>query len=728
MTTESKSKKIRSLRNDIARLNAENHKLEHAIADCEAEKQKLYRGLNREKDACAEADKARLAAIVESTQVAIISKSLSGIILSWNQGAEKMYGYTAAEAIGRPYTFLVPGGQTDIFPELFQTIARGITLETPTETQLLHKDGHLLHVFLALSPIKDDQGDITSISTIAYDISARKRAEAKLKEANDKLYSTLNSITDGYFKLGPTWEFMEMNPAAEKIFGPIDNLIGKNCWQRYPEAVGSPFYLHLHQAVETGHPQHFETRAIVSGKWHEIHAYPRKTCLEIYFRDISDRKRFEEEIKHLAYHDLLTGLPNKTLLIDIFNIEAAHARRSNTKIGILFLDLDGFKDINDRFGHAAGDRMLKEVASRLKRRMRGADIVARVGGDEFTILLPNIGNTNGITTIARKIIQDLHRPYAIYGQDLHVTTSIGISVFPDDSTDIETLCRYADIAMYHAKQKGRNNYKFYNPAIDISSIERIRMENQLRQAIANNELELYYQPQQFADNTGAACAEVLLRWRHPEAGLLLPEHFISLAEETGLMVPIGQWVVHTACRQNREWQKAGYPALCLAINLSDRQFYDPSLSDSISAILSRTGMPASHLEFEITENTAMRDFHYSLPRLKQLAAMGFGLSLDNFGIGFCRLSQLIRMPIKKLKIHRCFIQDIAPDSAGMAIIEAMLALTRQMRIKVIAEGVETIQQRDILKQYGCDSYQGYVLSKPLAADRFETEILQPLSG
>lgn len=728
MATDFTPQQIKALYNEIARLNAGNKKLQTALADCEAENEKLLRDSDITEKKHTEADKARLAAIVESTEVAIISKSLSGIILTWNQGAEKLYGYSAGEAIGRPYTFLVPDGTPDIFPDLLIQTARGKAVETPTETQLLHRDGHLLHVFLTLSPIKDEQGRITSISTIAYDISAQKRAEAELKEANDKLYTTLNSITDGYFKLGPSWEFIEMNPRAEKIFGPLGELVGTNCWHRYPEVVGSPLYLKLHQAVETGVPQHFETRAMESGKWYEIHAYPRKMCLEIYFRDISDRKRFEEEIKHLAYHDRLTGLPNKTLLMDIFDIEVARARRNENKIGILYLDLDGFKEINDRFGHAAGDRLLKDVAGRLKRRMRGADIVARVGGDEFNILLPNLVNTNSITTIARKLIEDLHRPYVIYGQDLNITTSIGISVFPDDSTDIETLCRYADIAMYHAKQQARSSYRFYNPAIDISSIERIRMENHLKQAIGNNELELYYQLQQIAGRTTPACAEVLLRWRHPEAGLLTPEHFIALAEETGLIVPIGNWVLLTACEQHRKWAAMGYPKLCLAINLSDRQFYDPGLSESLLSILSRTGMCAEDLEFEVTENTTMRDFEYALPRLKQLAGMGVRLSLDDFGIGFCRLSQLIRMPINKVKIDRTFIRDITPDSVNIAIINAVIALTRALRIDVVAEGVETDRQREILRQHHCENYQGFVLSKPLPADRFASQILQPLAG
>ncbi len=670
-----------------------------------------------------EAARSRLASIVESSEVAIISLTLDGIILTWNRGAEKLYGYSAETTLGRPYSFLVASGQTDPLPSHSKKIAKGACV-APYETIVRGEDGRLFNILGALSPIRDDRNAISGISVIAYDITARKSAETALKAANERLHSTLASITDGYLKLGTSWEFLEMNSVAEKIFGRAEDVLGKVCWQRYPQAVGSEFYMQIHKATQKGHPVHFESQSIISGKWYETHAYPRTDGIEIYFRDISDRKRFEEEIKHLAYHDLLTGLPNKKLLIDLFRMELAHARRNRQKIAILFLDLDGFKEINDRFGHAAGDLLLKEVSDRLKRRMRGADIVSRVGGDEFNIILPNVTDSADAATISRKLIEDLNKPIRIYGNELLMTASIGISIFPDDSEDIDTLCRYADIAMYQAKQHVRNTYAFHNPSLNTKNIVRIRMENRLKQALKNNELVLFYQPQLIFGPQAVRCAEVLLRWQHPEDGLLTPDRFLGLAEETGMIIAIGQWVLLTACEQNMAWQAAGYPRICLSVNLSDREFHDSGLPESTRQILHQTGLDPNLLEYEIIEGIAMRDIDFTFSTFRQLIEIGVRLSLDDFGTGFSCLNFLARLPLHKLKIDRSFLRNMGDDSSNSAIIHAATTLARELNIIAVAEGVETEAEMKALRKYNCTNIQGHLLSKPLPADQFEHQVLR----
>lgn len=670
-----------------------------------------------------EAAKARLASIVESSDVAIISLSLSGTILTWNRGAEKLYGYPSGETTGRSYSFLIAPGQPDPFRSHAERIAAG-ACATPYETVMQTRDGRLLNVMVALSPLRDERNTLFGMSSIAYDITARKHAETALKTANEKLRSTLNSITDGYLKFGTRWEFLEMNPVAEKLFGPADTVIGTVCWQRYPQTIGGEFYMQIHKAVKTGCSVHFESKSVISGKWYETHAYPQTDGIEIYFRDISDRKRFEEEIRHLAYHDLLTGLPNKKLLIDLLGMELAHARRDQRKIAILFLDLDGFKEVNDRFGHAAGDLLLKEVSERLKRRMRGADIVSRVGGDEFIIILSNITDSADAATISRKLIEDLNKPINIYGTELMMSLSIGISIFPDDSEDVDTLCGYADIAMYRAKQQGRNHHRFHDASVNTKSVVRLRMENRLRQALAGNEFILFYQPQLIPGDQAVGCAEVLLRWQHPEDGLLIPDRFLALAEETGLIVPIGEWVLLTACEQNMAWKAAGYPGMCLSINLSDREFHDSGLPDRTRRVLHRTGLDPHLLEYEITEGAAMRDFDFTLATFRKLLKIGVRLSLDDFGTGFSCLNFLVRLPLHKLKIDRSFVRKMGADPSSLAIVQAAATLARELHITAVAEGVETEAERDALRKTNCTNIQGHLLSKPLPADQFEQQVLR----
>lgn len=437
-----------------------------------------------------------------------------------------------------------------------------------------------------------------------------------------------------------------------------------------------------------------------------------------YSVDITDRKRMEEEIRHLAHHDALTGLPNRRLFREITDLELAQARRNRRKLAILFLDLDRFKEINDTLGHDAGDELLKQAACLFRKTIRTSDTVARIGGDEFNIILADIVRPEDVSDIAQKIIRRFRSPFSIFGNELNVTTSIGISVYPDDSAEIDTLLRYADIAMYHAKESGRNTFRFYNPAINVRSLERMRLENMLRKSIDREELVVYYQPQIDIQDKRMMCAEALVRWRHPEKGFLTPDRFFAEAEETGFITEIDEWALKTACAQARSWIESGLPPVCVTVNLSVRQFEKPDLVDRISSILKETRMEPGCLILEVTETTAMSDVDRTAFQLRQLRKMGVHISIDDFGTGYSSLNYLKRLPIERLKIDKSFIRDIAHDPDDRAIISAVTSMARKMGIRTVAEGVETEEQLSFLRSTECDEAQGFLFSRPVAAQEF----------
>jgi diguanylate cyclase (GGDEF)-like protein len=404
--------------------------------------------------------------------------------------------------------------------------------------------------------------------------------------------------------------------------------------------------------------------------------------------------------------------------MDILNVAMAEAQRRRTKLAVLFLDLDRFKEVNDTLGHEAGDLLLKEAATRLKAHVRKADTIARIGGDEFNLILTDIIRAEDTAEIARNIVNAFQKAFIIAGHELHATTSIGISIFPDDSREIEALVRYADIAMYHAKENGRNTFRFYNPSINVRSIERMKLESWLRQTIARGELSVHYQPQIDIKTEKIFYAEALVRWNHPERGLLLPKDFLPLAEETGFITTIDEWVLRTVCTQAKSWKDAGLDSFCVTVNLSARQFQSPDLVKMISSTLEETGMAPSCLDIEVTENTAMSNIEQTASQLRELSEMGVHISIDDFGTGYSSLNYLKKLPIERIKIDKSFIQDIAVNSDDRAIISAVTSMARKMGIRTVAEGVETEEQFAFVKEAGCDEMQGFLFSRPVPADEF----------
>ena len=430
-------------------------------------------------------------------------------------------------------------------------------------------------------------------------------------------------------------------------------------------------------------------------------------------RIIRQRLRTEDRVNHLAFHDELTSLPNRLMLSQRLDEALNRNRRTGTQLAILFMDLDRFKVINDSLGHDVGDQLLRQVGDRLRAQSREGDTVARMGGDEFVVLIENHGALTDISARAQRLIEQLSEPYVLGGKDFHVTVSIGIGVFPVDGSDSQALLKAADVAMYRAKDTGRNNFLFYSPSMNVHTLERLELESDLRHALERNEFLLHYQPRVEIATGLITGIEALLRWNHPVRGLVPPLEFIPLAEETGLIVPIGEWVLATACKRTKAWQDDGPYKLNVAVNLSARQFSDPALLPKLTRIIRASGLDPSSLELEITESMVMSHGEGVVAVLQKLKSIGVQIAIDDFGTGYSSLAYLKRFPIDTIKVDRSFIRDLPSDSGDRKITSAIIAMAHSLRLKVVAEGVETAEQLKFLRNQCCDAVQGYFLHRPL---------------
>jgi diguanylate cyclase (GGDEF)-like protein len=436
-------------------------------------------------------------------------------------------------------------------------------------------------------------------------------------------------------------------------------------------------------------------------------------------RDITEIDEYRQSIHHMAFYDALTDLPNRALLTDRIRQTIADASWHGHQFGVMLLDLDRFKEVNDTLGHGVGDLLLRQVAERLLQCVRIYDTVARLGGDEFAILLPQVRESDDLATIARKIIEIFEPMFNVQGKELFISTSIGIALYPGDSTEIDSLFRYADSAMYHAKKLGRNNFQFYSRELTIRSTERMVLESALRKARVNHELELYYQPQVDLATGRIVGAEALLRWNHPEVGLVMPDKFIPVAEEAGLIVNIGEWVLLTACQAAATWNCGRAKPFKVAVNLSTRQFIQNNLLDSVRGILIETHCEPEWIKLEITESLLLEDI---LDILKSFDAMGLAISIADFGTGYSALSYLNRFPVSQIKIDRSFVRDIPGNQEKAELVKAMISIAHALNLELVAEGVETQEQAEYLNDHGCLLAQGYLYSKPIPFTQFENLI------
>jgi diguanylate cyclase (GGDEF)-like protein len=435
------------------------------------------------------------------------------------------------------------------------------------------------------------------------------------------------------------------------------------------------------------------------------------------YADITERKEVEMRVHSLAFYDQLTKLPNRTLFRSKLSYALAQGHRNTSKVAVLYIDLDRFKTINDSLGHKAGDLLLIEVAQRLQKSIRETDTVCRLGGDEFALVLTDLEDPTDAASIAEKIIKVLSSPIKLGKHDIFITPSIGISIYPIDSEDDENLLMYADVAMYASKREGKNRYNFYTSEMNTKVFERMLMDNSLRFALERNEFELYYQPKVNLVTGKIGSMEALVRWHHPEFGLISPAVFIPIAEETGLIESIGDWILRTACVQTKLWRDEGLGDLCIAVNLSVHQFRR-KITDYVKLVLSETGLPATSLEIEITETSIMDSDSMVITMLQELRDLGISISIDDFGTGYSSLSRLSALPVDTLKIDQSFIRELKIGQNSEAIVKAIIAIAKSLELKVIAEGVETSEQADFLYKFGCHDIQGYLVSPPVPQDQF----------
>ena len=690
----------------------------------------------------AAANAQRKAVLDAATGVSIIATDAEGIITVFNSGAERMLRYRASEVIGwqsvidlhLPAELEEHGNrlQSEFGQRLsgFDILAHRADREGFEEREwtYVRKDGTAITVLLSVTALRRDDGWLTSFLHEANDVTERKRAEETFRKQS----AAMTASMDGIGIVNDRLELTVVNDALAKLYGYSDpqSMIGLPLYKLYEPETYERFTSTILPIVY----QRGRWRGEAPGLRHDALTFPQEISISAIeggglvcvVRDITERTYAEEQIKHLAYYDGLSGLPNRLLFKDRLTVVISQAQRERARLALLFLDLDRFKAINDSLGHNIGDQLLQAVAGRVQSCVRESDTVARLGGDEFTVLLPHLPHAEDAALVAQKIIDAVRYPFQIEGREFFMTTSIGISLYPDDGFDAETLIKNADTAMYQAKEQGRDNYQLFNAFINAKALQRIALEHGLRKALINQELAVHYQPI-FDFRTGRISGmEALLRWNHPTLGMIPPAVFIPLAEAIGVMVPIGTWAARVACAQAKAWHDAGYRTLSLAVNLSVCQLQQQDLVQRVQEIINETGLPARLLELEITESSAMQSPETSVRTLYELKKLGIRISLDDFGTGHSSLSYLKRFPIDTLKIDQSFVRDITHDPDTAAIVTAIIAMAHSLRLKVIAEGVEFTEQSAFLKKYGCDQMQGYLIKAPVPADRF-VELLEAAS-
>lgn len=655
-----------------------------------------------------------------------------------------LLGYLPAEILGKtPFDFM-PLAERKRAQRIYQRIIEHKLPIKDLEHWRIRKDGTRILLRTDGLPIVDGDGTLKGYRGVDKDITERKKSQEALKESEERFRAISNTAADAIILMDHRGRISYWNPAAEKIFGySQDEVVGQDLHillspQRYHEncrrgfehfrksgqgaVIGKTQELAAIRKDGTEFPIELSASAIqINGKW----------CCVGIVRDITDRKRSQEQITYIAYHDMVTNLPNRHFLKDRLQQALALAKQHKRMLAVLFLDLDNFKRINDSFGHDVGDKLLKSVADRLAKCLRKSDTIARIdkdeahttvarlGGDEFTVLLTEVSNIHSSSKVAQRILDLFRHPFTLDNKEISITPSIGISLYPNDGEDVDTLLKNADRAMYHAKNKGRNNFQFYSESVNMDTVERIAMENSLRKALERNEFQLYHQPQADTRSGKIIGVEVLLHWVHPEKGLLPPSEFIPIAEDIGLSIPIGKWVLLTACKLYKSWQNAGLDPIYVTVNISRAQFNEDTFLETVAHVLRETGLEPEYLELDIMESILLESMEKSIMILKSLKNIGIRLSIDNFAAGFSSLSYLKKVPVDILKINRSFVENINSHTLDRAVINAITTVAHTLNLKVVAKGVESEQQVKMLHEQGIDGIQGYWVSPPLTHEGFK---------
>jgi len=676
----------------------------------------------------------RHADTIELAAIGIAHVGEGGHLLHANRWLCELLGYRRDELVGLTVKQLSHPEDANVTDGVRARLRAGEIPSFQAEKRYLRKDGAPVWVSLTISVQRDAAGQPQHDIAIIQDITARKQAEAAVQVSEQRFRNLVELSSDWYWELDDSLRFTTFGGRElGRRFAQL--LVGRAAWEIPGADTEGAGWAEFRSRLERREPFRDFEYAYASRRgvrrYVSVSGEPlfddqgRFSGYRGVSRDISERRRAEERVQYLATHDSLTGLPNRAMFSELLNHLIRRSQRDSRRFAVLFIDLDRFKFINDSLGHEAGDTLLRTVAQRLKECLRSSDLVARLGGDEFVMLVPDLPaapegarGSEAVARLARKVLAEIIRPVELLGQECRVTASVGISVFPDDAQDEAALMTHADAAMYHAKEEGKNNFQFYDHRLETQSLARLSIETNLRHAIERGELSLHYQAKlELADNRIGG-VEALLRWNNPELGSVSPATFIPLAEETGLILPIGRWVLRTACAQSVAWQRAGLPPVRVAVNLSPRQLADPGLVDEVRAILADTGLEPKWLELEVTESSVMHHVERALEVLGALKTMGVCLAIDDFGTGYSSLSQLKRFPIDTLKVDRSFIRELPKDAEDRAITEAIIAMGKTLSLKVVAEGVETREQQEFLRERACDQLQGYWFSKPVPADEF----------
>jgi diguanylate cyclase (GGDEF)-like protein/PAS domain S-box-containing protein len=705
---------------------------------------------------------AKYRGLLEAAPDAMVVVNHAGEIVLLNVQAEKQFGYRRDELVGQPVTNIIPEGFAErLIADDLRSSEDALAQQIGTGIELTgrRKDGSEFPIEIMLSPLESAEGIL--VTAAIRNITVRKDAEADLAESGAKYRGLLEAAPDAMVVVNQAGEIVLLNVQAEKQFGyHRDELVGQPVTNIIPEGFAERLIADDLRSAADALAQQIGTGIELSARRKDGSEFPIEILLSpldstegilvtAAIRDISVRKTAEahllqkveelsrsegaaramsQQMIYSAQHDFLTGLPNRMLLNDRISQAIVLAPRHLKQVAVLFLDLDGFKHINDSLGHSTGDKLLQSVGRRLLDGVRASDTVSRQGGDEFVVLLSEAEQWEDADTVARRMLQVVAEAHSIDQHDLHITASIGVSIFPDDGGDAETLIKNADTAMYQAKANGRNRYQFFEPAMNVRAVERQSVEESLRRALERQEFVLHYQPKIDLRTGAITGAEALIRWMHPTRGLIPPGQFIPIAEDSGLILPIGDWVLREACTQARAWQDADLQAMTMAVNVSAMQLRDESFLEGLFATLEETGLDPRSLEVELTESVLMKQAGSAAVILQTLRERGTQVALDDFGTGYSSLSYLRRFPIDALKIDQSFVSQITGDGDDTTIVTAVISMARSLKLRVIAEGVETAEQLAFLQAHECDEAQGFYFSRPVPPEQFATLLRTGIPG